>query len=771
MAASVEPMADVDDGAPPRPPRRLVSAGNKLTTLFSGPRYVPQDPRAHAGARLLQAYYRGHIVRRLRRSVVQTAEVRRAVGRLRYNRRGFCELLLYLAFCALICTLFALQHDVVRAYAIDAAARAKVDTIVAPDGTTWDRVGVSPDQLFVFIETAHGALYEDDERFVVNLDKWAREADGAARVNISAVEALAALEASNATSTQLAEAAAAVALEASLPPVDGVLGARCNAAPVPSCCRLAAWRRGMAARDFTQVSFVHNFGHNRIAGPLFVKQVRAARSECTHAAADDDPVNALFTRCYSGAFENSSRLVRSGLAESETYLWQSFLPSEAAYVMALDLGLYKLPRDQGLCQLETARDFGWVDTGTKRVQVEWVTYNGHFELWTLTRLQVSWGLGGNPEVDLETLTAPLRNLYARPADAARAAFEGVYVLLLGYYMLQTAWHVRTLGLGSLLSGWGIVDLAAYALAVLNIVLWVKFAVEGAQYRMPDFVEKQGTYAPDSHELWGEFMENLGLLETAEDDFVNFTIVQSVLLMVLTFRLFKFLAFHQQFSLVTATLLRAGASLAHFLVVFAIVLVMYAFVGFNMLGHKLERYNTLGKAINSMCSMLVFDDTVSFADIMDVAPLVGPVFYWSYFILSSLMLINVLLAILLDAYASVSRASRTTNFIWVDLIVQYRLFRTSLTDRSVYPSLVRAEERVRVVGFKRTHLNLAQAYSLLQLEQLPSFAVWNLVLVLERKAMADAEETSMAEQVESLHRLSREMAAQLKQTHKLVAHGQ
>jgi len=278
---------------------------------------------------------------------------------------------------------------------------------------------------------------------------------------------------------------------------------------------------------------------------------------------------------------------------------------------------------------------------------------------------------------------------------------------------------------------------------------------------------------------------------------------------------RFLAFHQQFSLVTATLLRAGASLAHFLVgaclaaaavpwrahasrrsaplqgrgahrkltactcarlrapVFAIVLVMYAFVGFNMLGHKLERYNTLGKAINSMCSMLVFDDTVSFADIMDVAPLVGPVFYWSYFILSSLMLINVLLAILLDAYASVSRASRTTNFIWVDLIVQYRLFRTSLTDRSVYPSLVRAEERVRVVGFKRTHLNLAQAYSLLQLEQLPSFAVWNLVLVLERKALADlkdAEEKTMAEQMTSMHQLRQKMAAQLKQTHKLVARG-
>jgi hypothetical protein len=95
--------------------------------------------------------------------------------------------------------------------------------------------------------------------------------------------------------------------------------------------------------------------------------------------------------------------------------------------MAIDLGLFRLSLDQGLCELSLAQQFGWIDTAAREVTVEYSSYNGHRELWTLTRLTISWTLGGNPIVDLTTLTAPLRNLYRRSEDWVRAAFEGLYI--------------------------------------------------------------------------------------------------------------------------------------------------------------------------------------------------------------------------------------------------------------------------------------------------------------------------------------------------------
>jgi hypothetical protein len=205
------------------------------------------------------------------------------------------------------------------------------------------------------------------------------------------------------------------------------------------------------------------------------------------------------------------------------------------------------------------------------------------------------------------------------------------------------------------------------------------------------------------------------------------------------------------------------------VVFVIILLLYAFVGFNLLGHKLEGYRTFGLSVNSMCSMIVFDDTVSFADMMDIAPTVGPLFYWSYFILSSLMLINVLLAILLDAYASVAHSAKTANFIWVDLTVQLRLLREHVARRrGVYADVRAAASRIHALCHKRSRLNLAQVYSLLTLAELPPFVVWNVVLVLERKCRAEAEDGSMEDVVAKLLELNKQMAAQLSYVNSLVA---
>lgn len=214
---------------------------------------------------------------------------------------------------------------------------------------------------------------------------------------------------------------------------------------------------------------------------------------------------------------------------------------------------------------------------------------------------------------------------------------------------------------------------------------------------------------------------------------------------------------------TATLLRASASLAHFLVVFMIIIVLYAFIGHNLLGAVLEPYSTMNESINSVLSMLTTDDDSSFAAMRAESEVLGSIFHRSFFILSTLLLINVLLAILLDAYTTVSQFASTTNHIWVDIHNQARLFRIYLGgQRTVYAKLRTAEESLR--RDLRPRLQLGAVLALLRDRyELPSHIVWNILFVLEKRENKDKVDNVILDRLNAIGGQNREIVARMRRS--------
>mmetsp|Transcript_40352 Transcript_40352/g.93500 ORF Transcript_40352/g.93500 Transcript_40352/m.93500 type:complete len:364 (-) Transcript_40352:198-1289(-) len=333
--------AAAEDGMEPAVPARrlsrLPSVGN-LNPLTLGVRrkFTEDDAKLQRATALVQAHYRGHIVRRLGTSVPLTSDVRKQVWRVSNNQAGFCALLLYFCFCALTCSLLALQSSVGRTFEVYHSAKAHVNNVQDSIGTTWQQIGLSPDQIFDWTEALHRELHEDNEKFIVHLDKWAREDDGAS-----------------------GDWNASDFTDGIVP--DGELGTKCDTADIPACCRFSAWRRGMAADDFERVKHVHAFGHSRVASPLFLKMKRRNKVDCNFATHNEfDPLKKVFVDCYSASEANTSDLFQPDSDEDDRRIWQEYYEEGEAFLMPIDLGLYKMPLDQGLCHIEKARRFGFI---------------------------------------------------------------------------------------------------------------------------------------------------------------------------------------------------------------------------------------------------------------------------------------------------------------------------------------------------------------------------------------------------------------------------
>jgi hypothetical protein len=218
--------------------------------------------------------------------------------------------------------------------------------------------------------------------------------------------------------------------------------------------------------------------------------------------------------------------------------------------------------------------------------------------------------------------------------------------------------------------------------------------------------------------------------------------------------------------VTATLLRASASLAHFLVVFVIIVVLYAFIGHNLLGAILEPFSTMSASVNSVLSMLTTDDESSFVAIrgqsvrdplLDLPP---HVFHP--------------LDAAADQRAARHLARRVHHRLGVRLDDQPHLGRHfqpaparnasfyAKGHRTVYAELRAVEENLRTD--RRPRLQLGVALSLLKDRyELPSPIAWNIVLVFERRVNKDKVDKILLDRLNAIGGLNREIVARMRRT--------
>mmetsp|Transcript_10678 Transcript_10678/g.22539 ORF Transcript_10678/g.22539 Transcript_10678/m.22539 type:complete len:284 (+) Transcript_10678:1-852(+) len=128
-----------------------------------------------------------------------------------------------------------------------------------------------------------------------------------------------------------------------------------------------------------------------------------------------------------------------------------------------------------------------------------------------------------------------------------------------------------------------------------------------------------------------------------------------------FRLFRYFRFQERLNVVAMTLARASVELFHFFLVYIEILLLYALVGHLLFGASVGMFSSYVSSVIGVFNWNVgsFDSS---ADLISEFPQLGPVYFAVYVICVYLILLNMFLAIVIEAYSKVqSRRGPTITF--------------------------------------------------------------------------------------------------------------
>ncbi|CAM9624346.1 unnamed protein product, partial [Ectocarpus sp. 12 AP-2014] len=128
-----------------------------------------------------------------------------------------------------------------------------------------------------------------------------------------------------------------------------------------------------------------------------------------------------------------------------------------------------------------------------------------------------------------------------------------------------------------------------------------------------------------------------------------------------------LTFHKRMSIVTDTLSRASTHLDHFLFVFFLVILAFSALMWLLVGSSTKEFSTLEDAWQSVTRISLGESENFYPQILDAQPTVGPVVVVLYQVLGVVLLLNVVIAILLEAYRGVVSGMRGEDTIFQSFI--------------------------------------------------------------------------------------------------------
>lgn len=155
-------------------------------------------------------------------------------------------------------------------------------------------------------------------------------------------------------------------------------------------------------------------------------------------------------------------------------------------------------------------------------------------------------------------------------------------------------------------------------------------------------------------------------------------------LVLIFRFFTSFRVQPRLAIVTNTLKATIIDLAHFLVVFCPTFFAYAVSGNVLFGRRIEQFSTIQGSIG-ICLRIVFENEYEWLQLSEEFFYSTAVWAWSFLIMVVMIMLNMVLAIVLDIYNEVratTDASETIfRFMW-QTALHLRKFKQWIGDRDL-----------------------------------------------------------------------------------------
>jgi hypothetical protein len=207
-------------------------------------------------------------------------------------------------------------------------------------------------------------------------------------------------------------------------------------------------------------------------------------------------------------------------------------------------------------------------------------------------------------------------------------------------------------------------------------------------------------ACDENIVRGESIKNLAsmllAMEKCGNTLSEYMTLSGINIILMIARSLKLMDFQPRLGIVTKTLALAASDILHFMVVFGVVFMGYVMMGTLVFGYKIEEFSSLKHSTITCFETLLGEIAWNLAlqELTGLEYAAGWAYFWSYQILVFMILLNFLLAIIVDAYAEIKEEAHETVSVPAEVVPMLKeKWRSSLKNKYWYTNHI-PEERIR-----------------------------------------------------------------------------
>lgn len=322
-------------------------------------------------------------------------------------------------------------------------------------------------------------------------------------------------------------------------------------------------------------------------------------------------------------------------------------------------------------ELEKTR---WFDRQTKKIEIAIPIFNGELGIHTLMYVNFFVSRGGGMWKRLIPLSA-----FAEWFPKWYYWFWDVLWLTCVLYILVTEiWEafqiIRAHGVGGIwseyLGVWNCVDWASMICAFAVMIMFVIATqlttdTNNAMANIPGF-----TAEPAAQE--SAIGVYLSKLEEAVQYGHQLRLAVAAYPLMIIIRLFKAFGAQPRLALVTDTLASATSDLLHFLIVFSSIFVTFVISGSILYGREVMAFGTFPRAV-STCFRMMYGDFM-WDELRVIGVREATVWLVLFIVVVIMVLLNMLIAIIMDHYISVKSLARDSENLWQAAVKSYYQFR-------------------------------------------------------------------------------------------------
>jgi hypothetical protein len=329
---------------------------------------------------------------------------------------------------------------------------------------------------------------------------------------------------------------------------------------------------------------------------------------------------------------------------------------------------------------------------------DFILYNGNVNNLIYTAIIFEFNSGGRIMTSLYIWPLELQ-MYTTPAQVARAVFECVYIILLLYHIVETCialkqqsdnytiwqrqlyevltdeqkrkrWNMEPEWMRrffAIVDVYLFIDLLSYIFALMSIAAWSAYL---------DFTGR----GPVLPEVNSDYFDAMDTLAKALKYYLD---LSSVCLLLMFFRLLKYMQMSKSLSFLQNTIGAAVVDLYYYIIMLVSLLFGFVFLAYIAFGPHSDRFSTISKSLITCFEMLIGE--FDYANMKDANPDIAPFFFVFYLLLFVFIMLNIFIAILERSYSIVKQnneeeRSSPVKFLTVLIEFCFRRLRSQPDDR-------------------------------------------------------------------------------------------